>query len=62
MKFRAEADDGKAVLKGKVWKRGEQEPEAWTDRGRGRSAEPGRQPRLVRQRPGRGDLSSTTSR
>ncbi|MGD9722038.1 MAG: PQQ-binding-like beta-propeller repeat protein [Pirellulales bacterium] len=30
MKFRAAVEDGKAVLKGKVWKRGEQEPEAWT--------------------------------
>ena len=30
MKFRAAADGGKAVLKGKVWKRGEAEPEEWT--------------------------------
>ena len=30
MKFRAANEDGKAVLKGKVWKRGEPEPEAWT--------------------------------
>jgi hypothetical protein len=30
MKFRAAADNGKAVLKGKVWKRGETEPTAWT--------------------------------
>jgi hypothetical protein len=30
MKFRAATDGGKAVLKGKVWKRGESEPEAWT--------------------------------
>ena len=30
MKFRAATDGGKAVLKGKVWKRGEAEPEAWT--------------------------------
>jgi outer membrane protein assembly factor BamB len=30
LKFRAAAEDGKAVLKGKVWKRGESEPEAWT--------------------------------
>ncbi len=30
MKFRAEAAGDKAILKGKVWKRGEQEPEAWT--------------------------------
>ena len=30
LKFRAEAKDGKAILKGKVWKRGETEPEAWT--------------------------------
>jgi outer membrane protein assembly factor BamB len=30
MKFRAAAEDGKAVLKGKVWKRGEKEPDNWT--------------------------------
>lgn len=30
MKFRAAAEDGKAVLKGKVWKRGDPEPEQWT--------------------------------
>ncbi len=30
MKFRAETHDGKALLKGKVWKRGEPEPETWT--------------------------------
>ncbi len=30
LKFRAATDGGKAVLKGKVWKRGEKEPEAWT--------------------------------
>ncbi|MCC7085340.1 MAG: PQQ-like beta-propeller repeat protein [Pirellulales bacterium] len=30
MKFRAEAKDGKAVLHGKVWSRGENEPEKWT--------------------------------
>jgi outer membrane protein assembly factor BamB len=30
LKFRAAAENGKAVLKGKVWKRGEQEPEKWT--------------------------------
>jgi len=30
MKFRASIDEGKAVLKGKVWPRGEAEPEVWT--------------------------------
>jgi hypothetical protein len=30
IKFRAAAENGKAVLKGKVWKRGETEPSAWT--------------------------------
>lgn len=30
MKFKASNEDGKAVLRGKVWKRGEPEPEAWT--------------------------------
>ena len=30
LKFRAAAEDGKAVLKGKVWKRGESEPDEWT--------------------------------
>jgi hypothetical protein len=30
MKFRAAAKDGKAVLQGKVWKRGEPEPQQWT--------------------------------
>jgi hypothetical protein len=30
MKFQASTDKGKAILKGKVWKRGEAEPEAWT--------------------------------
>jgi len=30
LKFRAATDGGKAVLKGKVWKRGESEPDAWT--------------------------------
>lgn len=30
LKFRAATDGGKAVLKGKVWKRGEPEPEEWT--------------------------------
>jgi outer membrane protein assembly factor BamB len=29
VKFRAEAAGDKAILKGKVWKRGEKEPEAW---------------------------------
>lgn len=33
MKFRAENLDGKVSLKGKVWKRGENEPEAWTIEG-----------------------------
>ena len=27
---RAATEDGKAVLKGKVWKRGDPEPQAWT--------------------------------
>ncbi len=30
IKFRAATDGGKAVLKGKVWKRGEPEPTSWT--------------------------------
>ncbi len=30
MKFQANVVDGKAVLKGKVWPRGEAEPAAWT--------------------------------
>jgi len=30
IKFRAAAEDSKAVLKAKVWKRGEKEPEKWT--------------------------------
>ena len=30
MKFRAANENGKAVLRGKVWPRGEPEPEAWT--------------------------------
>lgn len=30
LKFRAATDNGKAVLKGKVWKRGETEPAEWT--------------------------------
>jgi len=30
LKFRAAAENGKAVLKGKVWKRGEAEPREWT--------------------------------
>jgi hypothetical protein len=30
LKFRASVEDGKAVLKGKVWPRGEPEPQAWT--------------------------------
>ncbi|HEX3726480.1 MAG TPA: serine/threonine protein kinase, partial [Pirellulales bacterium] len=30
LKFRAAAENGKAVLKGKIWKRGEAEPAGWT--------------------------------
>jgi hypothetical protein len=30
MKFRTAVEDGKAVLRGKVWKRDESEPEQWT--------------------------------
>jgi outer membrane protein assembly factor BamB len=30
IKFRAANENGKAVLRGKVWKRGKNEPEAWT--------------------------------
>jgi outer membrane protein assembly factor BamB len=30
LKFQAATDNGKAVLKGKVWKRGEAEPQQWT--------------------------------
>ena len=30
LKFQSENKDGKAILKGKVWKTGEPEPEAWT--------------------------------
>ena len=30
MKFRAANEDGKAVLRGKVWPRGEPEPKEWT--------------------------------
>jgi hypothetical protein len=33
IKLRAEAAEGKAILKGKVWKKGEPEPEAWTIQG-----------------------------
>ncbi len=33
MKLRSENKDGKAVLRGKVWKTGEAEPEAWTIEG-----------------------------
>ncbi len=29
MKFQSENKDGAAILRGKVWKRGEPEPEAW---------------------------------
>jgi hypothetical protein len=30
VKFSASTDGGKATLRGKVWPRGEKEPEAWT--------------------------------
>jgi len=30
LKFRAETDGGKAVLRGKAWKRGDPEPAEWT--------------------------------
>ena len=30
MKFRAAVENGKAVLKGKVWPRGDDEPDEWT--------------------------------
>jgi len=30
MKLRVDVDSGKALIRGKVWKRGEAEPEAWT--------------------------------
>ena len=30
MKFRAAVEDDKAVLRGKVWPRGEKEPSGWT--------------------------------
>lgn len=33
IKLRAENKDGKAVLRGKVWKKGEAEPDAWTIEG-----------------------------
>lgn len=33
MKFRASVEEGKAMLKGKVWKKGEQEPGEWTIQG-----------------------------
>ena len=33
IKLRAETAEGKAILKGKVWKKGEAEPEAWTIQG-----------------------------
>jgi hypothetical protein len=33
IKLRAENKDGKAILRGKVWKKGEPEPEAWTIEG-----------------------------
>jgi hypothetical protein len=33
LKLRSEHKDGKAILKGKVWKTGETEPEAWTVEG-----------------------------
>jgi hypothetical protein len=33
LKFRSETGDGKVTLKGKVWKKGDAEPEAWTIEG-----------------------------
>jgi hypothetical protein len=33
IKLRAETAEGKAILKGKVWKKGEPEPDAWTIQG-----------------------------
>lgn len=33
LKFRSETADGKAILKGKVWKKGDQEPADWTIQG-----------------------------
>lgn len=33
LKFRSENKDGKAILKGKVWEKGQPEPEAWTIEG-----------------------------
>jgi outer membrane protein assembly factor BamB len=33
LKFRSETQEGKVVLRGKVWKKGEPEPEAWTIEG-----------------------------
>jgi outer membrane protein assembly factor BamB len=33
LKFRSETQEGKTVLRGKVWKKGENEPEAWTIEG-----------------------------
>jgi hypothetical protein len=33
IKFRASTDGGKAVLRGKVWERGQPEPEQWTIEG-----------------------------
>ncbi|MFN7732380.1 MAG: PQQ-binding-like beta-propeller repeat protein, partial [Pirellula sp.] len=33
LKFRSETSDGKITLRGKVWKKGEPEPEAWTIEG-----------------------------
>jgi hypothetical protein len=33
IKLQTQTTDGKAVLRGKVWKKGEPEPEAWTIQG-----------------------------
>jgi outer membrane protein assembly factor BamB len=33
LKFKSETAEGKAILRGKVWKKGEAEPEAWTIEG-----------------------------
>ncbi len=56
LKFRAAVEDGKAVLRGKVWQRGEPEPAEWTIDGDRRGAQRRRQPRPVRQRQRRRDL------
>ena len=57
MKFRAAVEDGRGVLRAKVWPREQPEPAAVDPGGAGRSAQPGGQPRAVRQRQQRGDLS-----